>query len=754
MKQLRSDLDVAALPNNALGCEIHDPESGETYEFGSIEQFLIEQFRHPYKIDEVCSKCNSQFGLQYTNEDISEFLGLLAKWKLLREEDGPSDGSALSAGDKEDKSEKLSSEYTKYLDRPNRWHLFNPQSLLDGLNRLLQPVHFMIWLVPVVFTLGVITVMHNFSAFLSDVSKVSSSFGFFGKLILSTFTVNIVSQAGRGLVARYHGLAAPSLGIWLELGLIPRFNLQIIPKGRLTRRTRLWLSATPTLVRLWLFGVGILMWLLTRPSLTLSAIGAELAFVSFIGLAFSANPLWRGDGVNFLSALLDYPDLRERSHGAFWRLFVKRPAAIERHSRRPIALGLFGLFSILFFLAVFGFIAYSVFHSLETRYQGVGAALFLLLSAYVSFTIHRNTKAKKNQGRASSGKRFVASQTGSGSLSRWVKYSLLVIFIVCLFLPYRYETSGTAEVLPSARVTLSIEQPGVVDEVHFNGGEWVKAGTTLARLSYYKQFGELRATEAKIEAKRYEIAKNQTTPSTEEIRLAENKILTVKMQARYSEEKLKRQEQLFLLGFVSQQSRDDTWNAAEHDKKLLAEAEASLLALKAEVNPNQIKSLNAEMESLQHNANLYQEQVRRTYLISPIDGQIVTKDLQFLSNSYMKEGAVFAQIENTRTVLVRVAVPESDSNGLALGAELTLTLWAHPNREFKGTVTAIAPNAEEDSNKNRIVYVTSSVPNPDGILRSGLTGFAKVAQDRTIVLLAFTKAFIRFVAVEAWSWLP
>ena len=83
------------------------------------------------------------------------------------------------------------------------------------------------------------------------------------------------------------------------------------------------------------------------------------------------------------------------------------------------------------------------------------------------------------------------------------------------------------------------------------------AATTLARLSYYKQFGELRATEAKIEAKRYEIAKNQTTPSTEEIRLAENKILTVKMQARYSEEKLKRQEQLFLLGFVSQQSRDD-----------------------------------------------------------------------------------------------------------------------------------------------------------------------------------------------------
>ena len=87
MKQLRSDLDVAALPNNALGCEIHDPESGETYEFGSIEQFLIEQFRHPYQIDEVCSKCNSQFGLQYTNEDISEFLGLLAKWKLLREEE-------------------------------------------------------------------------------------------------------------------------------------------------------------------------------------------------------------------------------------------------------------------------------------------------------------------------------------------------------------------------------------------------------------------------------------------------------------------------------------------------------------------------------------------------------------------------------------------------------------------------------------------------------------------------------------------
>ena len=58
----------------------------------------------------------------------------------------------------------------------------------------------------------------------------------------------------------------------------------------------------------------------------------------------------------------------------------------------------------------------------------------------------------------------------------------------------------------------------------------------------------------------------------------------------------------------------------------------------------------------------------RTYVTSPIRGQIVTKDLKFLLRSYLDAGVVFADIEDTSSVFVRIAVPESDIGEVAAGA--------------------------------------------------------------------------------------
>jgi putative peptide zinc metalloprotease protein len=53
-----------------------------------------------------------------------------------------------------------------------------------------------------------------------------------------------------------------------------------------------------------------------------------------------------------------------------------------------------------------------------------------------------------------------------------------------------------------------------------------------------------------------------------------------------------------------------------------------------------------------------------------------------------------------------------------------------------------------------MVTVMSQMENPEGILRSGLTGQAKICGEETIVAIAFTKALVRFVRVELWSWIP
>ena len=69
------------------------------------------------------------------------------------------------------------------------------------------------------------------------------------------------------------------------------------------------------------------------------------------------------------------------------------------------------------------------------------------------------------------------------------------------------------------------------------------------------------------------------------------------------------------------------------------------------------------------------------------------------------------------------------------------------------SVTGIAPVVDQEKYAN-VIVVTTEVPNPDGLLRSGMTGFAKIDGGSKPVIVAFTRMFVRFFLIEIWSWLP
>ena len=48
----------------------------------------------------------------------------------------------------------------------------------------------------------------------------------------------------------------------------------------------------------------------------------------------------------------------------------------------------------------------------------------------------------------------------------------------------------------------------------------------------------------------------------------------------------------------------------------------------------------------------------------------------------------------------------------------------------------------------------TTIDNPAGELKSGMTGYAKVDGETLPVWKAFTRAIFRFIDVELWSWIP
>ena len=787
MRFLRSDLIVTPT-QNPPGCSVRDERNGEVYEFGAVENFLLSRLRRPYRTDDLSKECNAQFDLNYRSHDIEEFIEMLAGWQLLRDETNgarPTEDPAAIAPEEE---EEIAAEAPSVGEesgprRPGGWHLFNPEGLLDGLNILAVPLRFLVWLVPVVFALGTMAVMFHWTMFVADLLEARDYFNIVGRILLWMFTINLLAEILRGMVARYFGLSTPSFGLTRMLER-PFFRVQVLPAGRPSRKVRLWLSGAPILLRIFLFGACALAWNMTRQSGSfMSTVAAELTVLSAFAILLNSNPLWLGDGPRFLSALLDIPDVQERSRHALLSFFVRQPAVIARYRKHRLLFGLLGLGTVTFIVAFVGWLAIKWFPYLEQNFRGTGVALFVLIVIYVTFGIRHITRARKKEkkgiaavhettnlkqgvrrpptpprrgpasGAQASADHNPQTDRSSENRRRWLKFGLLLIFLVCLFLPYTYHPSGEAEVFPAAKATLPAEMDGVVDRVFFKGGEWIEAGTTVGKLADYRQVKDLRTTEATLESKKFEIEQGKTTPSAEQVESGKAQVDSAKLTWDYAVTELSHQKPLFNTGGISVRDYENFKEDAETKRGKLIKAEADLAALKAQVNPNKIESLKAEVDGLKKEIVFYNEQLRRTAMISPISGEITTKDLDYLPGSYLKHGTTFAEVEDTRTVRIQIAVPESDIGEVKIGAKVSLRLWAYPNREFVAEVSAIQP-ASEETTAGKMITVTSQMENPEGILKSGLTGQAKISGEETIVAIAFTKAIVRFVRVELWSWLP
>ena len=159
-------------------------------------------------------------------------------------------------------------------------------------------------------------------------------------------------------------------------------------------------------------------------------------------------------------------------------------------------------------------------------------------------------------------------------------------------------------------------------------------------------------------------------------------------------------------------------------------------------------------EMLKQEIVYYEEHLRRTVITTPIDGRIVTTNLQYQVGSFLKEGAIFAVVEDTRTVQIQVTVPQSQIGDVVVGAPVVLRLWDYRHRDFTGVVEEVQAAALTSDTTGSTVTITARMENRDGLLTSGMTGYAKIRCETTPVIVAFTKALVLFVRVEIWSWLP
>ena len=138
----------------------------------------------------------------------------------------------------------------------------------------------------------------------------------------------------------------------------------------------------------------------------------------------------------------------------------------------------------------------------------------------------------------------------------------------------------------------------------------------------------------------------------------------------------------------------------------------------------------------------------------PFDGNILTLHLNERLNSVLDRGQPFATVENTRSVTAEIQVPESEVGYVAVGAPIR----ARPNGLLRPRVHRQGaddrPQRHRASRSATCVKVIAVIDNPNGELKTGMTGYAKIGGTTMPVWKAFSLALLRFLNIQVWSWIP
>ena len=354
---------------------------------------------------------------------------------------------------------------------------------------------------------------------------------------------------------------------------------------------------------------------------------------------------------------------------------------------------------------------------------------------------------------------MVLGRTGvaGAKRSRWKVWLFWLVVLVGLIyvalLPYEYEVGGDFVVQPIAQSQVRARTDGEITEVLVREGDWVERDQVMAILSNWDEKRDIAVLEAELAGQRANLATLTAGPRPEEVALAEEAVRAAELQIDLARQDLERKTILFDRGAITQTSLETSQGDLKVAEAKREEALAALDLVRTVALQSEVDAAEAAIERTQKSLDFARLQLEQTNIRAVTEGQIVSSLVEVPVGAFLVEGALFALLENNREVIAEIEVPETEIVEVREGAAVELKLWSESDASLWGKVLRIAPRAEE-RDFGMIVRVSVQVPNPDGILTSNMTGYAKVSAREAPVYEVFTLVIMRFLRIELWSWIP
>ncbi len=280
---------------------------------------------------------------------------------------------------------------------------------------------------------------------------------------------------------------------------------------------------------------------------------------------------------------------------------------------------------------------------------------------------------------------------------------------------------ATGKIQPITKVELKSKASGIVEKLYVDINQHVTKGQVLAQLDQQEILAQVAAQKAQLEAATANVGTYQAN-------IAQDKVNAEAPDLPMYKNTLDRNLQMEKEGVVSMQALDDA------NRNYLAALNKRDTA-RALIAVDQAKLKQAEAQVAQSKATLNQldEQLSYTTLVSPMDGEILSRDVELgdAVSSILVLGStatLVMTIGDTRQVYVQGKVDEADIANVYLGQPARIKVESFRDRVFNGKVTKIAPLGVEKDNVTTF-EVRVSIDNPGGELKANMTANAEILVD-------------------------
>jgi HlyD family secretion protein len=313
----------------------------------------------------------------------------------------------------------------------------------------------------------------------------------------------------------------------------------------------------------------------------------------------------------------------------------------------------------------------------------------------------------------------------------------LVAIIVLLWraFPVSREAQGTLRLSGNIEVTdaeLSFRIAGHVIARLVDEGDEVRQGAVVARLDSTDLEHAVALQQAEVENARAALAEMTAGFRPEEIAQAEAALVQAEAERERAETEWIRDQEMLAKDLIA--AREAKTSRAVHEiaEARTREVRARLTMLRNGFRSEEVEQARARLRMAEE--ALAQARTRLGYavLTAPMDGVVLSENVE--PGEYVAAGTPVVTVGRLDPLWLRVYIAETDLGRVKLGQTARVTTDTYPGREYRGTVTFIAQDAEftpknvqTEQERVKLVYrIKITLPNPEHELKPGMPADAVI----------------------------